>query len=210
MLRVLAFIVTVIFIAVSCRKEGCTSESALNFSSDAKKDDGSCVFKQPNSDVLCNGSSSVQFIPLVEGNKWTYSRNLNGNSSSFSEEVVGIKLISSIEYTEVKTIDYGTGSIDTVFYRYDTTGDLFKLMSTSVVEFLLLPSYPQVGDNAMINYTVSSVNATFATADCNYSGCIELTENNSSQIRKRYFKKGLGYIGGYSTSETEGLTAVTL
>ena len=210
MLRVLAFIATVIFITVSCRKEGCTSESALNFSSDAKKDDGSCVFKQPNSDVLCNGSSSVQFIPLVEGNKWTYSRVLNGNSSSFSEEVIGNKLISSIDYIEVKTIDYGTGSIDTVFYRYDTTGDLFKLMSTSAVEFLLLPSFPQAGDNAMMNYTVSSVNATFATADCNYSGCVELTENNPLQIRKRYFKKGLGYIGGYSVSETEGLTAIEL
>jgi hypothetical protein len=33
-----------LFIATSCKKEGCTDEKALNYNADAKKDDGSCSY----------------------------------------------------------------------------------------------------------------------------------------------------------------------
>lgn len=35
-------------IIISCKKEGCTDPTALNYSSDAKKDDGSCAYFQLN------------------------------------------------------------------------------------------------------------------------------------------------------------------
>ena len=31
---------------VSCKKEGCTDETALNYNEDAKKDDGSCTYEE--------------------------------------------------------------------------------------------------------------------------------------------------------------------
>jgi hypothetical protein len=37
-----------LLIFISCKKEGCTDESALNFNEEAKKEDGSCVYPNPN------------------------------------------------------------------------------------------------------------------------------------------------------------------
>lgn len=39
------FSVLVLFALVSCKKEGCTNSSAINYSADAGKDDGSCQFR---------------------------------------------------------------------------------------------------------------------------------------------------------------------
>ena len=31
---------------IACKKEGCTDESAINYSAEAKKDDGSCNYEE--------------------------------------------------------------------------------------------------------------------------------------------------------------------
>lgn len=36
--------VGIVILSISCKKEGCTDSQAENYDSDAKKDDGSCVF----------------------------------------------------------------------------------------------------------------------------------------------------------------------
>lgn len=33
---------------MSCKKEGCTDSAAINYDAEAKKDDGSCIFPQPD------------------------------------------------------------------------------------------------------------------------------------------------------------------
>ena len=35
------------FAFVSCKKKGCTDETAINYSDNAKKDDGSCLYDDP-------------------------------------------------------------------------------------------------------------------------------------------------------------------
>ncbi|MBK7129038.1 MAG: hypothetical protein IPM74_03530 [Crocinitomicaceae bacterium] len=35
---------------ISCKKEGCTDSTATNYNSDAKKDDGSCIYPEPEPD----------------------------------------------------------------------------------------------------------------------------------------------------------------
>lgn len=35
---------------ISCKKEGCTDSSAVNYDADAKKDNGTCVFPEPEPD----------------------------------------------------------------------------------------------------------------------------------------------------------------
>ncbi len=54
----------------SCKKEGCTDETAINYNSKAKKNDGSCIYTSSNSDLVipstyvfndANGNSTVDY-----------------------------------------------------------------------------------------------------------------------------------------------------
>ena len=44
---------------VSCKKKGCTDPSATNYSEEAKKDDGSCVFAEPEESNTVNKSGTI-------------------------------------------------------------------------------------------------------------------------------------------------------
>lgn len=46
-LSLLAISALLLGTAASCKKKGCTDPSAVNYSTEAKKDDGSCKFAQP-------------------------------------------------------------------------------------------------------------------------------------------------------------------
>ncbi|PWH82915.1 DUF4856 domain-containing protein [Brumimicrobium oceani] len=56
---------------VACKKEGCTDENAMNYSTEAKKDDGSCVYSSAGEDAYtvpttyvftdANGNSTVSY-----------------------------------------------------------------------------------------------------------------------------------------------------
>ncbi len=41
---IVTIIVTTMFVMFGCQKEGCTDSDALNYDSDAKKDNGTCVY----------------------------------------------------------------------------------------------------------------------------------------------------------------------
>lgn len=45
---ILLFAVASLVLATSCRKEGCTDPTAINYNADAKKDDGSCKYEDGN------------------------------------------------------------------------------------------------------------------------------------------------------------------
>jgi hypothetical protein len=47
MKKILLITSAITILLTSCKKEGCTDETALNYNSEAKKDDGSCVFDEP-------------------------------------------------------------------------------------------------------------------------------------------------------------------
>jgi hypothetical protein len=46
-LLIMFFALAVVFTTSSCKKEGCTDETATNYNEDAKKDDGSCLYPTP-------------------------------------------------------------------------------------------------------------------------------------------------------------------
>jgi len=50
---------------VSCKKEGCTDATATNYSEKAKKDDGSCVYEEPN-----DGSSTQISSNITSNTTW--------------------------------------------------------------------------------------------------------------------------------------------
>ncbi len=41
------YLIVVLFIGISCKKEGCIDSTASNYDADAKKDDGSCIYPDP-------------------------------------------------------------------------------------------------------------------------------------------------------------------
>lgn len=57
---------TLTFATASCKKEGCTDESAINYSDEAKKDDGSCTYEESNNDGTVMVSQNI-----TENTTWT-------------------------------------------------------------------------------------------------------------------------------------------
>ena len=175
----------------SCRKKGCTSYSAENYNSEAKKDDGSCIFEEPSNSFLCDGLSVNQYIPFGLNNKWTYNNIVSGTvSGGYYEEITGVVNISNIDYYVIAK----AGNPAAYHLRLDSNGDLIKLSGST--ESLFMAQFPQVGD-VYVEGTVSSVNAGFVTQDCSYNGCVELLNSAGT---KKYFKKGLGYVGSLATN----------
>ena len=62
----LLVLATLTFTTTSCKKEGCTDESAINFSEKAKKDDGSCKYMEVNND----GSTVMVSQNITENTTW--------------------------------------------------------------------------------------------------------------------------------------------
>lgn len=54
--------------AVSCKKEGCTDETATNYNADAKKDDGSCEYEEP---VVDDESMVIVSSNITSNTTWT-------------------------------------------------------------------------------------------------------------------------------------------
>ncbi|MFK8036832.1 MAG: DUF4856 domain-containing protein [Crocinitomicaceae bacterium] len=68
-------------VATSCRKEGCTDETAINYSEEAKKDDGSCTYEKDNT------------LPVPS--KYSFER--DGKSTvSFSGQTQRLEMLSEI------------------------------------------------------------------------------------------------------------------
>ena len=75
-------------LATSCKKEGCTDSTAINYSEEAQKDDGSCSYE-----TITNELS----IPT------TYSFTRNGNSTvSFGGQTIRMNMLSEM-VTKMKT-----------------------------------------------------------------------------------------------------------
>jgi hypothetical protein len=63
----------------SCKKKGCTDENAINYSSEAKKDDGSCEYApQPK-----EGTLSLKVNSLMNGESLAYNKAFMMPDSSF-------------------------------------------------------------------------------------------------------------------------------
>ena len=104
-----------LFMFSACKKEGCTNDKASNFNAEAKKDDGSCIFPDPEPANYC-GLGNL-FCVNIDGQVYA------------SEEVELIELpTSNLIYwhahnpdNEVQIYIYGEGIGE---YEVDTTEEV--------------------------------------------------------------------------------------
>lgn len=92
-LGVLLFTAAFTMTAVSCKKKGCTDETATNYNADAKKDDGSCEYADP----VVDDESMVMV-----------SSNITSNTTWSKDKVYVLNTRVAVESGVTLTIDPGT------------------------------------------------------------------------------------------------------
>lgn len=90
-MKYLLTITSLLFLLISCQKEGCTDESASNFDINAVKEDGSCVYDESGSGDTNEESDTDQEIETNPGmgvtfDGFTYSSIVLGNGQEWMVE----------------------------------------------------------------------------------------------------------------------------
>jgi len=94
-------------IMFSCSKQGCTNASALNYDSNAKKDNGTCVFNNVSSQIVTVGQNEW----IGDGDGYSVTKSLSIlNSSIASNGVVMAYMKDGEDYTAMPlTFSSGQG-----------------------------------------------------------------------------------------------------
>ena len=93
-----------IILATSCKKEGCTDPSAINFDVNAKKDDGSCEYPAGN------GTVTLQFDHFLDNNQIT---DADFNNLSFTNDFGTTFSITKMTYL-ISDLTFHTANGDSV------------------------------------------------------------------------------------------------
>ena len=131
---------------VSCKKEGCIYATAINYDTDAEKDDGSCIFPEPEPDVrdayigsYLVADSLFQFGSFTEVNTYIlqvskggtvsdtiYLNNLWNDGKNFIAVIAGDNF--SIPSQQVSGPYYasGNGNFSNNIIAYQTSGDVYE------------------------------------------------------------------------------------
>lgn len=200
-------IVTCLVFFFSCKKDDSPSPSSS----------GGTSTTTPMTDV-CGAGSSSYYWPMKIGNSWSMEHLPSLESRIFNLVKDTIIFSNSYFIMEVKTTNY----TDHYYLRYNVSKDLLLLnndsLFTSVIyEELLVPYNPTINQtwvNDKEVYKVVDLASTFNTQLCNYSGVLKIDvdkfPNDGIRDYSIYFKKGLGYLGFYNTSDTLYLKSVVL
>lgn len=118
--KTLALLATTIIISTlsSCKKEGCTDPEATNYSMDAKKDDGSCVYPSvtPTTDPVVTDTSATDpseptvTLPNTEGLKKLGSLS-NADANAIVELWAGSDLVTGFNMLYLVTKDLNSGEL---------------------------------------------------------------------------------------------------
>lgn len=174
----------------------------MMFTSSCTKDDtGDPIDNTP--DVLCDGSSSTSWYPLVTGNSWAYKAS-NANGTDQTGTVTGNQDFGSETYFEIKYLDE-IGFDWYEYYREDASGNIYVYYEGQGEEIIFAPANPVVGTvyaisdlSETFNYNnkVAGLNETTSTPSCTYSGCLHIQRvNHAGEVYKDfYIKKGLGIV----------------
>lgn len=218
--------------STACKKKGCIDDTATNYSSSAKQDDGSCTYNTTtdtttdnSTNYICDGNGSNQFIPFELGNSWEHTT-ISGPSLSISTsdslEIGGL-------YLHKMTNRWIFPWMLEEYAGYDANGNFVHWgTSTSFNSYeIFIPANLSIGttwtldnfQNANIydSLVVIADDISFTTPDCSYTNLTQINVYNTSngQLSYTYYmKKGLGVVRFVNhdsfVSSNSYLTAVSL
>src|SRR5690606_32283267 len=95
--RILLPILMIGLLAISCKKEGCIDKEAENYNSEAKKDDGSCIYPSEkfvgtyfvNEKCIGLGTDTYSLTITATGNNTVTIQSLLGGANQFTGTVSG-------------------------------------------------------------------------------------------------------------------------
>ena len=105
-----------IFSFTSCKKKGCTDETALNYEADAKKDDGSCTYSTNEGLAPISSSSTVVGYNILEKLSGIWNGPVVSPTpiGSFTEWIVDFRPISPSQISAKNELD----SINDIFMSF--------------------------------------------------------------------------------------------
>jgi len=118
---IFSFSLVLVFGFTSCKKEGCTNEMAVNFDTEAKKDDGTCELAELSFDISSplNGATfglnqSVPITAIVNANY-----DLTGYTLKLTNTTKGEVVLESTIETTSQTFTISESWVNTVTHHSD-------------------------------------------------------------------------------------------
>lgn len=85
-----SFLLIMLLLITSCKKKGCTDPTAINYSAEAQKDDGSCTFENEP-----EFSTKLSIVPLVNGLDVIYDALIYSHPLGYNFSVTNLKFFIS-------------------------------------------------------------------------------------------------------------------
>lgn len=83
----LVAVLTLSVVATSCKKKGCTDENAINYSEEAKKDDGSCSYESVNENAT-EYNVSGNTVTIIDHGEGTGTKTLTADKTWILDKIV--------------------------------------------------------------------------------------------------------------------------
>ena len=148
---------------------------------------------------LCDGNGKNIYFPLDSTFSWSYSYTLGGitQSSPPKYQVVGHETHDGKVYAKIEDVN---SYYSEKYFREDISNhNIYSYNDYNNTEYLEIPYTPTL--NQSWNYSsntkkVTNLSASVTTASCSYSGLLEVSEYDNTDVltNKYYYKKGLGLV----------------
>ena len=187
----------------SCKKKSTTPTTTIPTTIDTTKNT-----VNNTSNLLCDGTTKNEYMPLKSGNSWVYS-------NTFFDHY---DLKDSMEYNSKNY--YKNGESYSYYGMDPITKDVYYYSGYSQLEYMMIPANPNLNQtwefpNKMIGTTieyrkVTNLNATTKTSKCTYKNTLEVSIYSDSNFTKLvgiyYYKKGLGLVNMYESNGLGGFS----
>lgn len=151
-------------------------------------------------EVLCDGDGSKSYWPIDSGRVWSYTFKKEGVADAVIShfEIKNSVVFSGNTYLTVVNKESTIWGTDNYLREDPVTHDILNFKSSNGKDYLEVPGNPVLGQKWNYSFwsrEVTSLNASFKSENCNYTGLLEVTEWDGGSVKKMlYYKKGLGLV----------------